>query len=260
MPASVDAALQTDRYAQWLKDIVHETSDRAHAVAHHEAWYQFSDASIPSHKHHALLIGFWPLIERFPQFLALNLLKCVYGEDVALNRARGWLVKNLRIEQRHAEWYRDWAECAGISREKLYRGDRPAASTAITDWCWHICESGGLAEGMAATNFAIEGVTGDWCEMVWRSPHYRTFFPENQQKKAMKWIQAHAAYDDLHPIEALDIIYALLGDNPDTKDIQKVKSAILKSLDLYHLALETGMAVGYAPAAFGTDRADSSTK
>ncbi len=49
----------------------------------------------------------------------------------------------------------------------------------------------------------------------------------------MKWIQAHAAYDDLHPVEALDIIYSLLGDAPAVRDIQQVKGAILKSYDLY---------------------------
>lgn len=248
MTALLDVALQTDRYPQWVKDMVHETSSRAHAVAHHEAWYQLRDATIPEAKHHALLIGFWPLIERFPQFLALNLLKCTYGEDTALNKARGWLIKNLRVEQRHVEWYRDWAECAGISRKNLYQSHRPAASTAITDWCWHVCESGGLAEGIAATNFAIEGVTGDWCEMVWQSTAYRGLFPEPEQKKAMKWIQAHAAYDDLHPVEALDIVYSLLGNAPDVKSIQKAKSAILKSYDLYHLALDTGMAVSAPPA------------
>ncbi len=256
MPASVDTALQTDRYPQWLKDIVHETSPNAQAVAHHEAWYQFSDATIPEEKHHALLIGFWPLIERFPQFLALNLLKCTFGEDRALNKARGWLIKNLRVEQRHAEWYQDWAQCASISRQNLYQGYRPAAATAIIDWCWHVCESGGLAEGMAATNFAIEGVTGDWCELVWKSADYRGFFPESEQKKAMKWIQAHAAYDDLHPVEALDIIYALLGDAPAVRDIQQVKGAILKSYDLYRLALDTGMAVSASPVVSGQVRRD----
>lgn len=258
MPASVDAALQTDRFPPWLKDIVRETQPRAHAVAHHEAWYRFSDGTIPEARHHALLIGFWPLIERFPQFLALNLLKCVYGGDATLNKARGWLIKNLRVEQRHAEWYRDWAQCAGIAREDLYHGPRSAAATAITDWCWHVCQSGGLAEAMAATNFAIEGVTGDWCDLVWRSTDYRRLFPETEQVKALKWIQAHAAYDDRHPVEALDIISALLGEKPDSKAIHKIKNAVLKSYELYHLAIDTGMSAAVHPSAsrhFGEERA-----
>ena len=111
-----------------------------------------------------------------------------------------------------------------------------------------------MAEGIAATNFAIEGVTGDWCEMVWQSTDYRGFFPEPEQKKAMKWIQAHAAYDDLHPVEALDIVYSLLGDAPDVQNIQKTKSAILKSYDLYYLALDTGMAFSAPPAVLESAR------
>jgi len=153
----------------------------------------------------------------------------------------GSLIKNIRIEQRHAEWYRDWAELSGISRSQLYDGHRPAALTAITDWCWHICESGSLAEGMAATNFAIEGVTGDWSAIVWESQDYRLMFKEADRKKAMKWIQVHAAYDDLHPVEALSIIHKLLGDDPSKEEVMKIQRAIEKSYDLYLLALDEGM-------------------
>ena len=243
MPKSVDAALATNQFPSWLKEVVEDTRPKAQAVAEHEAWKRFADGTISQSRHHTLLSGFWPLIERFPQFLALNLLKCSYGSNSNLNAARGWLIKNLRIEQRHAEWYRDWAECSGIPRAKLFGVQRPAALTAITDWCWHICESGTLAEGMAATNFAIEGVTGDWSEIVWESEKYRLLFNEGEQKKAMKWIQAHAAYDDLHPVEALGIIYKLLGDDPSKENINKIRCAIEKSYDLYLLALDHGMSL-----------------
>ena len=241
MPKSVEEALAANRFPLWLAQVVEDTKPKAQAIAQHEAWKQFSTATISKEKHQALLSGFWPLIERFPQFLALNLLKCSYGSSPALNMARGWLIKNLRIEQRHAEWYRDWAELSGISRARLFEGYRPAALTAITDWCWHICESGNLAEGMAATNFAIEGVTGDWSEIVWESEEYRLMFEEADRKKAMKWIQVHAAYDDLHPVEALTIIHKLLGDDPRNEDVKKIQRAIEKSYDLYLLALDAGM-------------------
>ena len=241
MPKSVEEALAANRFPAWLTNVVADTKPKAQAVANHEAWQRFADGTIPQTKHHALLCGFWPLIERFPQFLALNLLKCSYGSNAALNAARGWLIKNLRIEQRHAEWYRDWAEYSGISRAKLFGGHQPAALTAITDWCWHICESGSLAEGMAATNFAIEGVTGDWSEHVWESKEYRFLFKEAERKKAMKWIQVHAAFDDLHPVEALGIIHRLLGDDPSKDSILRIRRAIEKSYDLYLLALDEGM-------------------
>lgn len=243
MPTAVEIAIESGCYPNWLQEVVETTDRTAYTIAHHQAWSQFSDGTIPQPKHHALLMGFWPLIERFPQFLALNLLKCSYGADPALSAARGWLIKNLRIEQRHAEMYRDWAVNAGIPRDTLFGATPPAAATAITDWCWHVCESGGLAEGMAATNFAIEGVTGVWTQMVWESPDYKLFFPEDHRRKAMRWIQAHAAYDDAHPVEALDIIYALLGKDPDPAEVHKVQNAIQKSYELYLLALDSGMAM-----------------
>ena len=138
--------------------------------------------------------------------------------------------------------YRDWSECAGISRATLFDGARPAAATAITDWCWHVCESGNLAEAMVATNFAIEGVTGEWCQLVWASEDYKLLFKESERKKALKWIQAHAAYDDTHPVEALDLIHSLLGRDPEVAAVQRVKHAIQKSYELYTVALDTGMA------------------
>ena len=94
---------------------------------------------------------------------------------------------------------------------------------------------------MAATNFAIEGVTGDWSEKVWESEEYRLLFKESERKKAMKWIQVHAAYDDLHPVEALGIIHKLLGGAPSEEEILKIRRAIEKSYDLYLLALDEGM-------------------
>lgn len=233
--------VEVTEYPQWIQDFVYETHETAHAVANHEAWYRFRDGTIPGSKHHALLIGFWPLIERFPQFLALNLLKCSYGDDPSINSARGWLIKNLRIEQRHAEWYRDWAVSAGIPESQLFHSPRPATATAITDWCWTVSEFGTLAEGMAATNFAIEGVTGEWAKMVGASDEYRALFPEQEQKKAMKWINAHAAYDDEHPVEALDLIFEILGTDPSASSIKGVKGAVQKSYDLYLLALDAGM-------------------
>jgi len=66
-------------------------------------------------------------------------------------------------------------------------------------------------------------------------------FKEDERKKAMKWIQVHAAYDDLHPVEALGVIHRLLGDDPSKDNILKIRRAIEKSYDLYLLALDEGM-------------------
>ena len=87
-----------------------------------------------------------------------------------------------------------------------------------------------------------KGVTGEWTQMVWESPGYKLFFAEGERKKAMKWIQARAAYDDKHPVKVLDIILMLLGDTPESSKVQRVKYVIQKSYDLYLLGLNAGMA------------------
>ena len=131
MQGTITTAVESGWYPQWLVDVVMETNETARAVTHHEAWHRLSDGTIPEEKHHALLTGCWPLIERFPHYLALNLLKCSYGADPALNLARGWLIKHFRIEQRHAEMYRDWAVSAGVPESVLFHSRRAAAVTAL---------------------------------------------------------------------------------------------------------------------------------
>jgi pyrroloquinoline quinone (PQQ) biosynthesis protein C len=56
---------------------------------------------------------------------------------------------------------------------------------------------------MAATNYAIEGATGEWATLVCSQPHYENLFQSGVRKKAMKWLRLHAEYDDTHPWEAL---------------------------------------------------------
>ncbi len=241
MKAPNHSASDLARYPQWLQDVIGETEESGKAVANHEAWHLFSDGTVQPEQHHALLIGFWPLIEKFPHFLALSLLKCSYGRDPVVNTARSWLTRNIRVEQKHAEWYKDWAQSAGVPLDRLYDGPRPAAATAITDWCWYVCESGELAEAMAATNYAVEGVTGEWTRVIAASEKYKELFTESERRKAMRWIHAHATYDDSHPVEALGIIAGLVGQDPEQATVRRIKNAIQKSYDLYLLSLDKGL-------------------
>ncbi len=241
METAIPITSESARYPQWIQDMVAETKELGRAVADHEAWHLFSDGTIPPRQHHALLYGFWPLIDKFPHFMALNLCKCSYGRDPAVNTARRWLIKNIRVEQKHAEWYKDWAELAGVPMGTFFDGLRSAAATAVTDWCWRVCESGSLAEGMAATNYAIEGITGQWTRMVAASEKYQKLFPENDRQKAMRWINAHASYDDTHPVEALDLIAELVGKDPESARARRITNAVEKSYDLYLWALDKGL-------------------
>ena len=96
-----------------MRDLIAASEPAKDAVARHEAWRLMREGTISLALHRTMLIGFWPLIERFPHFLALNLLKTRYGHDAGVNAARTWLARNLRTEAHHAEWYLDWAAALG---------------------------------------------------------------------------------------------------------------------------------------------------
>ena len=230
-----------EAYPNWLQDVIHESTDRRLAVANHELWRTMADGTFAPHAHRNLVVGFWPLVDCFPQFLALNLLKTNTCRDPAINGSRAWLSKNLQIEQRHAQWFLDWGEAFGTSRDEMFEGARPVEMTAITDWCWHVCQHDDLADAMAATNYAIEGVTGEWTPRIAHSEPYMSRVVTGDAKKGMRWLRVHADYDDAHPWEALALIGQLLGADPESARIHKLRNAIWKTYELYRIGCDVAL-------------------
>jgi pyrroloquinoline quinone (PQQ) biosynthesis protein C len=94
---------------------------------------------------------------------------------------------------------------------------------------------------IAATNYAIEGATGEWSAVVCSTGVYAAAFPEEERKRAMKWLKMHAQYDDAHPWEALEIICTLAGMNPSKELQTELRQAVCKSYDYMYLFLESCM-------------------
>ncbi|HVS76453.1 MAG TPA: hypothetical protein VHE11_05925, partial [Steroidobacteraceae bacterium] len=132
-------------------------------------------------------------------------------------------------------------------------GADAAASAALAHWCWYICDRGPLAQAIAATNYAIEGVTGEWAQLVCSSDCYAESLPELKRKAGMRWLRAHARYDDAHPWEALEIVAAILGAQPNARDVQGIRTAMRRSYDYMRLTLEDCI----ADVEFGTDSTGS---
>jgi len=53
--------------------------------------------------------------------------------------------------------------------------------------------------GIAATNYAVEGATGEWSCVVCSKVTYARSLPEQIRIPAMRWLEVHAEYDDTHP-------------------------------------------------------------
>ncbi|WP_202626668.1 TenA family transcriptional regulator [Steroidobacter agaridevorans] len=229
-------------YPQWLQEIVSECDDARHTVVAHEIFQQMHAGVLPATSMRCFLASFWPVIEQFPQYMAMNLLKVQYGLGAGHAMARKYLIRNIRVEQNHVEYWIDWSQGHGLTRDSLLSGWRSNSADALSHWCWHTCERDPLAIAMAATNYAIEGTTGEWAAFVCGSSAYENGFPDDVRKQAMKWLRVHAHYDDTHPWEALEIIATLLGHRPEARDVANVRAAIVKSYQYMSAAFDDCLA------------------
>ncbi|MEO8004492.1 MAG: iron-containing redox enzyme family protein [Betaproteobacteria bacterium] len=179
----------------------------------------------------------YPFIHAFPKFLAEGLIKV---ED---DYSRSFLIDNIRVEKAHAEHWIWMGMGFGLTRQEMLDaadGNKPVLRDvqSLTDWLWYINTKGSLAEAVAATSFAIEGMAGDIARKVVKGfEAYKGLPGVDMGPKTYKWFREHAHYDDEHPQIAMEIVkrYAT------TERTQtKVMLAAKRSIQLLHNALTTG--------------------
>lgn len=228
--------MDLNSYPAWLRDVVHQCAGARHEVVNHKLIRGMRDGTAPAAAMWRFFTGLWPVIEQFPQYMAMNLLKVRYGAGPGHTMGRTYLIRNIRVEQNHVEYWLDWAHGHGIGREELFYATRSGAMDALSHWCWRTCDVDPLPVAMAATNYAIEGATGEWATQVCESAEYAGRFPPEVRNKAMKWLRVHAQYDDTHPWEALEIIAALIGPAASSREVAAIAAAILKSYEYMVMA------------------------
>lgn len=198
-------------YPPWAQDLMGATREAKDKVVRHDLFAMMREARLPPGPMRKFLLAGWPLVEQFPQFMANNLCKIQYERSAGEKHARRYLMKNIRVEQNHADHWLEWAAACDVGPQELFKGNLPVECQALVHWCWHSCERSSLATSMAATNLAIEGATGEWSTLICSLPAYEQSFPPALRGKATRWLKMHAQYDDTHPWEALDIICSLIG-------------------------------------------------
>lgn len=216
-------------YPQWAQDMVAECDEARRQVVHHEMWSKMRECEVTPEERNNFMIGLWPVIEGFPGYMARSLLKTRYGRSEGDNMARRWLVRNIRVEQNHAEYWLNWAEGAGVPRETLLNAPMPPGTQDLAHWCEDVSGNGSLAAGLAATNYAVEGATGEWAARVYESKKYAESFPASTRKASLRWLQLHAAYDDTHPWEALEIVCTLLGASPRANEVRHISECVRRT-------------------------------
>jgi pyrroloquinoline quinone (PQQ) biosynthesis protein C len=199
------------------------------------------------------ILQIYPFIHAFPKFLAEALIK-VEDDD-----SRSFLIDNIRVEKAHAEHWIWMGMGFGVPKKEmlaLAEGNRPVLRDvqSLTDWLWYVNTKGSLAEAVAATSFAIEGVAGDIARKVTAGFEAYGAQPGVEMgPKTYKWFREHAHYDDVHPKIALEIIkrYATT-DKMQTRAMLAAK----RSIQLLHNALLTAYQA-YSPTQNSEGRADS---
>ncbi len=182
------------------------------------------------------ILQIYPFIHTFPKFLAEALIKV---ED---DYGRSYLIDNIRVEKAHAEHWLWMGMGFGLSRQEmldLAEGKKPLLRDvqSLTDWLWYVNTKGTLAEAVAATSFAIEGITGALSRQVIDGfESYRGRPGVDMGPKTYKWMREHARYDDEHPKIALEVVKRY-ANTPKLQN--KVMMAAKRSLQLLHLALHT---------------------
>jgi pyrroloquinoline quinone (PQQ) biosynthesis protein C len=215
----------------WILALRHHIEPTWSAILNCRLVREASRGTLSLPQMRAWLLQLYPFIETFPKWIALNIPKT---QDAM---SRGYLIDNVRVEKRHAEQWIHMAESFGIPRYGLLTVKPLAEVDALTHWLWSINTQGTLAEAVAATNYAIEGITKDIALLTVKGfPYYEGVDGIHLDRKAYWWMEAHAKYDDAHPQQALEIIklYAT------TKELQdKVAFVTHRSLEYLLLALET---------------------
>ena len=144
-------------------------------VVSHELFHMMRETTLTLPSMHNFLAGVWPVIE----------VPAIHGAQPAESSLRSHPGPGHGAQVSDPQYpYRAkprglliaWAAASGVSQEDLLYGSVPLATHALSHWCWHTCERDGLAAGMAATNYAIEGATGEWAQLVCSSDTYENSF------------------------------------------------------------------------------------
>jgi pyrroloquinoline quinone (PQQ) biosynthesis protein C len=208
-------------------------------VTEHEFFRRLSSARATLGQCRKGLLGFFPLVEAFPRYMGLTLERLGSDDRPRADEARAWLEENIRTEGRHARWWRDWGRAFGISADEFQHARATPAMDAPNHYLREVARSGSVAEAVAAVNYAIEGTTGVWTRTLLPSlPRLGETLGLALPERSLRWVRAHARYDDRHPIEALEIVKVFAADEATRSSAAR---AAIRSLEFLVAALDDAL-------------------
>lgn len=233
----VDSSLKINPHNAWSQKFWDDLTPYKNRISEHPFFVNMASGQLTVKSFRYALLYFYPLVAHFPSFMALALAKATHFSESGVPETRDWLIQNIKVEERHLNWYRDWAGGFGIAVAELDSVKPSAAMNAVNHFLWNINTRASLCESLAATNLAIEWATGDWSSRVYKGIQAYTVHPEvSINKRTIAWLRAHAHYDDLHPYEAMELIKRLTDGSPALQ--QRAFNAAKEGLAYYEMALD----------------------
>lgn len=175
------------------------------------------------------LVGFYPIIRDFPQWL-----ETLLGRSP--DDGQEFFRDNIRVERRHDAMWRAMGDGFNVPRERFQKPE--PLNAPVRTFHAFLTERGReapFAEAVAATNYAVEGVAQKISEKALRG------LAKNEKigPRGRWWLEEHAKYDDEHPIHALEIIKSCVARG---ESVPGVIQAASHSLELMREAMEASYA------------------
>ncbi len=228
--------IQITPHAEWAQKFWDGLVPYKNKIVEHVYFRELQNGTLSIERARRGLIDFYPLVENFPKYMALNVAKTKPGAKAGHAEAKFWLMQNMKVEQKHADWWCDWAECIRLTREDLYCAKPSPLMDAINHFLWHVNTSGSMAEGIAATNLAVEWATGEWTIRILSGvKSYAERGLADITPRTMSWLNAHAIYDEKHPYEAMEVIKLTAATEEER---QSAFEFAKRAMEYYLLALD----------------------
>ncbi len=220
-------AVQVTPHPPWVADLDATLEPSRQAILNTAVIIDASENQLVDGQIQNFLVGFYPIIRDFPQWLQMLL-------DRSPAMGREFFTDNIRVERRHDAMWRAMGDGFNVHKKRFQEPEPmiPAVKK-FHAYLTEMCRNAEFGQAVSATNYAVEGVAQKISEKALRG------LAKNEKigPRGRWWLEEHAKYDDEHPIHALEIIKDCVkrgnGESPE-----KVKQAALESLSLMKVSME----------------------
>src|SRR5947209_127083 len=130
--------IKSTPHPDWIVEFLEYIQPYKEAVVNNPFFRALYNGTLSKKQFRGALINFYPLIDNFPKYLALNLAKVPSDGSKWSRKTRYWLITNMNIERLHIGWWRNFAAGFGIREKELEVILPPPEIDALNNYLWYI--------------------------------------------------------------------------------------------------------------------------